>query len=92
MLQSYDRAYKTFQEYKRIRNKPKAKQYRKKHFEDIKKGKRLSKLTRKIGAINTKITLIRESTKYTPEQKRDEIDMLLQKRETIFNNALKRMK
>ena len=87
MMQEANSAADTYRIYKRIRDRGKARRFRKEHRKEIRVAKQLARWQRRISKYNQKIDIILASKKYNSQEKRDKIDALILKRLKVFQRA-----
>lgn len=90
-LVDFDRAYNTHQNLKKFREYGAAGEYRAENKGKLDGRKVTTKTQQKLSKINSKIKLIHRSRKLTPEQKREQIDRLLRRRQDIILTAMRRV-
>ena len=90
ILYEIEEAYANYRMIRKTGQKQKAREYGRKHKAQINLSKLGRKARQKIGKINTRIRLIELSRKISPDQKRQEINDLIRKRQKIIRKFLKR--
>lgn len=90
MLKEFDTAATSYKEYKKLGDREKAREYRSENREEIRMSKTFGKYQDRIGVINAKMKLVHVSTRLTPEEKKTQLNALLEKRNSIFKRAVDR--
>lgn len=87
-----DRAVASYNSLKKLKERPAARAYKREHRAEI-KGQRIASIYKdKLSAIRAKEKLIHMNRKLTPEQKREKLDHLIDKRHRIVKRAVERIK
>ncbi|MCK5606201.1 hypothetical protein KAR91_30155, partial [Candidatus Pacearchaeota archaeon] len=92
LIKEADKANSTLNHYKKLGEMEKGRAYIEKKVDVLSKHKRLRRVQKKISKINQRIRLIGLSKTLSADQKRKEIDELLEMRNDIFHMVMTRVK